>query len=470
VTLNAQSGSDGIDVTAGGATIHGLAITGAALGIHVSAGSSTVIGGGAPSQATTISSSAGAAIEVDAAASGVVVDGVGGLGNGGPFISLAAGANGGAQSPTIVSASSAAVVGLAPPGSVVRLYVEPAAGSLGGVAGVATADAHGVWVLPMSANPGESLAASETGRSGTSELSAPVIATAGAPVAPTATIAGPSGPVANATPTFTLGSNDPVATLLCRIDSASYAVCGAHYQTASLSPGPHTIFVLAAGAGGLGPEVSDAFDVDFAPSAKILSGPPRYGRHSSVVFRFSVPSGTQATQCAIDDRRLKACSGSFSSGYLLDGRHVFQLRTTNAAGQPTTLDTVFTIDTLAPHVTLLSPDIRVAAGSTAVTVACPESEPGGCTGTVRLGTIPSGKRHGFREIGSVPWQAGPSTSVTVPVPLPAWAAADARKGRGLAINLVVVAHDDAGNTTELRRKGKLLAPLPSSGGGTGAPG
>jgi hypothetical protein len=465
VTLKAAGGFDGIDVTAGGATIGGLAVTGAAVGIHVTAGSSSTIGGPSPGQLTVISQSAGAAIQVDGAATGVVVDRVAGAGNGAPFISLAAGANGDAQPPSIVSASATDVVGLGAPGTLVRVYAAPASGSITGLAGSATADATGLWELPMAAAAGELVAATATGQAGSSPLTAAIATVPAAGSRPTATITAPDATVRTQTPTFTLAASDPAAAVLCRVDSDTYALCPGSYQTTALTPGNHTLFARAAGAGGLGPEVSDAFDVDLTPQARIVSGPPRFGRRSSVVFRFAVPAGTTTTQCALDAGRFKACSGRFASGYLLDGRHVFRLRTFNAAGQTTVLETVFTIDTLAPQVSLQTASVRIAASNTAVIITCPPSEPGGCSGSVRLGTIPNKKTHRYREIGTATWTAGPLTSETVSIPVPAWAVAASQIGKGLAMNVVVEARDNAGNVRELRRRGRLLPALPPTGGG-----
>lgn len=466
VTLQASTGFDAVDVTAGGATIRGLAITGAAVGVHVTGGSSTTIGGPAPGQLTTVSQSAGAAIQVDSPATGVVVDRVAGAGNGAPFISLLAGANGGQQPPAIVEASSADIVGLAPPGSVVRVYAATAPGSVVGFAGSATADATGVWELPGAVVPGEQIAVTDTGANGSSQLTDPVAAVAGGSGAPTAAIASSAATVNTATPTFALSASDSSATLLCEVDGGPYGACPSSYQTPPLSAGQHTIYLRAAGAGGLSSVVSFAFTVDLVSPATITSGPPRFGHQSSAVFRFTVPSGSRLTRCAIDDGRYRTCSGSFSTGYLLDGRHVFHLRTTDASGQTSVLDTVFTIDTLAPRVSLASAVLRLAADDTVgAVVTCPASEPGGCSGSVRIGTRQTKKSHAFREIGSATWSSGPSVTQTVSIPVPQWAITASQQGRGLLTMVVVVAQDDAGNTRQIRRKGRILPPSPTSGGG-----
>jgi hypothetical protein len=263
-----------------------------------------------------------------------------------------------------------------------------------------------------------------------------------------------------------LSASDPSAAFVCRVDGPSYAVCPASYQTSPLGQGQHTLYVRAAGAGGLGPEVSSSFAVDLATIATITSGPPRFGHKPSGVFRFTVPSGTRTTRCAIDDHRYRTCSRRFATGYLLDGRHVFHIRTTDASGHTAVLDAVFTIDTLPPQISLASAVIRLGSGDTAVMITCPASEPGGCAGTVRLGTRPAKNAHpSYREIGSASWQTGPSTTDTVLIPVPAWAVAAAQQANGLQTNVVVVGRDDAGNVRELRLKGQLLPALPPTGGG-----
>jgi hypothetical protein len=379
--------------------------------------------------------------------------------NGAPFIELAPGANGGVQPPSIVSASDGEVVGLAAPGALVRLFAAPAPGAIASFAGAARADQGGVWALPAVASVGEAVAATQTGTTGTSALSAPVTAThAGGSAPPSAAISGPSGTIFTASPMFALSSSDPAATFLCRLDSAPYAACGASEALAALSEGPHTLSVRAVDPAGLGAELSNAFEVDLAPLGTIVSGPPRYGNRSYAVFRFTVQPGAVKTECALDRRSYGICSARFASGYLLDGRHLFHVRTTDAAAESVVLDTVFTVDTLPPSVALGSTRIRASSsGSATIAVYCPPSEPGGCWGSVRLGTVPARRSHSYTAIGTATWQTGPNTSSPVVIGVPAWAVARGLRGGGLPIDVVVSARDHAGNVKVIRRRGTLLA-------------
>lgn len=457
VTLSVTGGFDALDVTGAGATVTGIDIIGAAIGIHVSA-SDVTVGGFSPSTENEIDDSAGPAIEVDGAAGGVVIDRNIGHGNGGPFVQLAPGADGAVQPPTILAASGREVSGMAVPGALVTVFAAPGPGSVTSFDGAVTADQTGLWELPGSANQGELVAAAQTGTSGTSALSASTSAggsTAAGP--PTATITGPSGTIYTASPVFTLVSSDPGAMLLCRLDGAPYSVCGASYSRSALPEGQHTLIARAVDGNGIGPEVSSAFNVDLAQAGTVVSGPPRYGRKSFARFSFTVAPGTAATVCGLDDQRLEPCHGRFSTGYILDGRHVFHLQTTDAAGEAVVVDTVFTVDTLAPAITIASAQTHLSSNRTVTfTIACPPSEPGGCTGTVALSTVPARRSHRTRAVGSASWHAGPSTTEAVAIAVPLWAVSAALQGRGLAVQAVITGRDDAGNVTVLRRKAVIV--------------
>lgn len=195
-----------------------------------------------------------------------------------------------------------------------------------------------------------------------------------------------------------------------------------------------------------------------ADAGTVTSGPARFSHSSYATFTFTAPAGTVATECAVDDRPFGACQGQFSTGYLLDGRHYFHLRTIDDLGQATTADTVFTIDTLAPTVTLGGTRASVSsAGTVSYNVYCPLSEPGGCTGSIRVGTVPDRKTHRYRRIATQSWTAVTNQTLAVAVTIPSWAVTKALRGGGLADRVVLTASDNAGNVTEIRRAGVLMA-------------
>jgi hypothetical protein len=275
---------------------------------------------------------------------------------------------------------------------------------------------------------------------------------------PTVAINGPSGTIYTATASFTLAASDPAATLQCSLDGAPYAPCGATYTTAPLSQGPHTLAVRAAGAAGLGPEVSRGFDVDLAGAGTILSGPPRFGNRSFAEFTFTVPTGTVTTDCALDDAEPRLCSGRFATGYMLDGRHVFQLTTTDTAGQSFAMQVVFTVDTLAPQISLSGRSVHVDSNGMAMfAVFCPPSEPGGCSGSVSVASVPPQRRDRARLVGAASWRAGPDGTSEIGFEVPLWALSEALDARGMPVRVAVIGRDDAGNVTVIRRMETIFA-------------
>jgi hypothetical protein len=463
VQLIGGSGFDAVNVTGSGATVRGLSITGAHAGISVT-GSNTTIGGPSGPAANSISGSATSAIVVaGSSATGNKIGVNTGHGNGGPFIQLIDGANGGIAPPAIVAATDTGVVGTATPGALVLLLSARFAGQVEGFAGYGVADSNGIWVLPASSTVGQVVAATQTGASGTSQLSdGAATARAGDATVPTATIDGPSGVIRTASPTFRLGGSTAGATVLCRFDSAPYKPCGAvHTPPAPLADGPHTLFARAVGAAAnLGPEVTRAFQVDTAKRATILAGPPRYSNRSTATFRFQVTGDASKVECNIDGRRYTACRSSFATGYLLDGRHTFHVRVVDAAGETYVAEQVFTIDTLAPSVGLSPSRVRVGSRETvALIVSCPPSEPGGCSGRLGLSTIPASRRERPRQIAASDWTAARGSAARVVIPIPKWAIALTRI-KGLRALAVVRARDNAGNT---RRIGLAVLVLPPTG-------
>jgi hypothetical protein len=467
VAITGSSAFDGLDVTGAGAIVRGLAITGAGVGIRVT-GSNASIGGPSAASANTISGSAAGAIVVANPASGVVLNINTGHGNAGRFIQLAGGANGGIGPPALIAVSDSGVAGTAAPGALVRLFAASSAGSVDGFAAAATADKTGIWLMHASSTAGEAVAATQTGQSGTSQLTDVVVTSRASPArgaAPTATIAGPTGVTTDTSPAFTLTASDPGAALVCHLDSAAYAPCRSSYSPPiPLPDGPHTLYARAIGAAGdLGPEVSQAFEVNAATPATIVSGPPRYSNRSSATFRFTWPGGAKTVECNLDNKPYASCRSPFATGYLLDGRHTFRVRVTDAAGEAAVVEQVFTIDTLSPWIGLGPRRVRVNSNAAvAVLASCPASEPAGCSGRVGLSTVPVGKHEHPRVLGAADWTGAPRTVTQVLVPVPPWAVALARSRKGLRVLAVLRARDKAGNVTRI---GMVVLVLPPVGGG-----
>ena len=102
-----------------------------------------------------------------------------------------------------------------------------------------------------------------------------------------------------------------------------------------------------------------------APVANITSAPPLFSNSSSATFSFSSNEANTTFQCSRDGGAFGPCSGSNSQSYsgLSDGSHNFQLRSTDLAGNTSTISRTWTIDTVLPETTL-DPNVGPAEGST----------------------------------------------------------------------------------------------------------
>jgi hypothetical protein len=169
---------------------------------------------------------------------------------------------------------------------------------------------------------------------------------------------GPSGPIANAAPSFGF-SSEPGATFQCRLDGGSFAACASPFTTPQLAEGAHTFYVRATDvAGNTSAPVSQAFTVDLtAPIASFTSGPSGTIATSSATFAFTATGHAVVYQCSLDGASFAACTSPATVSDLQDGPHAFRVRALDAAGNISAPVTrVFTasaaVDTTPPVVTI----------------------------------------------------------------------------------------------------------------------
>ncbi len=178
---------------------------------------------------------------------------------------------------------------------------------------------------------------------------------------PTAAFA--SGPVAGSvindpTPTFSFGSSDPGSTFQCRIDGDPFKPCTQQYTLPHLSDGPHKLSVEAIDAPGNESEIKGRpFTVDTtAPAVTITSGPANGSATSaqSASFRFSTNDPGATLSCQFDNGGFNGCSSPFSTPTLDDGPHAVLIRARDPAGNVGGAGIIWTVDTVAPTVTISS--------------------------------------------------------------------------------------------------------------------
>ncbi len=173
-------------------------------------------------------------------------------------------------------------------------------------------------------------------------------------VAPTVTItAGPSGATNDTTPTFTFTTGGAPTTTQCRIDSAALVNCAATYTPAALSNAAHTFYVTVTDAAGNSATASRAFTVDtVAPTVTITGGPTGATNDTTPTFTFTTGGAPTTTQCRIDSAALVNCAATYTPAALSNAAHTFYVTVTDAAGNSATASRAFTVDTVAPTVTI----------------------------------------------------------------------------------------------------------------------
>jgi hypothetical protein len=203
-------------------------------------------------------------------------------------------------------------------------------------------------------------------------------------VPPTASFA--SGPAAGTlindpTPTFSFRSSDPGSTFQCRIDGAPFKRCAARYTTPRLSDGAHKLSVQAIDAPG---NVSDVkgrpFTVDTtAPAVTLVSGPANGSATNaqSASFGFSTNDPGATLTCQFDSGGFNRCSSPFNRSNIQDGKHAFQVRARDPAGNVGGVGIIWTVDTVVPTVTISSgPDEGSTSGDARPSFGFDASESG----------------------------------------------------------------------------------------------
>jgi large repetitive protein len=174
---------------------------------------------------------------------------------------------------------------------------------------------------------------------------------------------------------FEFTASEP-ASFQCKLDGGGFAACTSPESYDDLADGSHTFAVRATdGAGNTGPETTHTWTVDtIAPVVAITETPTNPSNDASPTFEFSA-SETAVFDCKLDAASFGPCSSpkAYTAG---DGPHTFRVRATDAAGNTREASYAWTIDTVAPIVTITgkpsgtsnvkSPVFEFSANETAV--------------------------------------------------------------------------------------------------------
>jgi hypothetical protein len=152
----------------------------------------------------------------------------------------------------------------------------------------------------------------------------------------------------------------PLTRFECSLDGSSYVSCvSPHVINGPLNEGSRRFQVRGYDAvGNVSAPAAYQWIIDVtAPVIALMSTPDRLTRESSAHFSFSVTdsSGLDTVECSVDGGAFGACMMAFDLRILADGRHTFQVRARDLAGN-TSQTGVFewVVDTTPPVVQITS--------------------------------------------------------------------------------------------------------------------
>ena len=158
--------------------------------------------------------------------------------------------------------------------------------------------------------------------------------------------------------TFEFTTNDPAATLQCRVDVQPFSACVSPVTYTGLADGNHQFVVRAVdAAGNIDPSPAVWFwSIDtIPPDTAITSGPPALTASTSATFTMTV-TGAATLACSLDGGAFATCASPITYTGLTDGNHTFAARAVDIAGNvdPTAATASWTVDTVAPDTLITS--------------------------------------------------------------------------------------------------------------------
>ncbi len=147
---------------------------------------------------------------------------------------------------------------------------------------------------------------------------------------------------------FTIGTS---ATVSCQLDSGAAVACTSPQMYSGLAEGNHTFTLRGTNTTGQTTTQAYTWQVDTTPPAvSITSQPVANSPDAAGQFAFTV-NGASTVTCALDGGTAATCSATYPYS-LPDGSHTFAVKAVDLAGNATTKSVTWTIDTVAPTITL----------------------------------------------------------------------------------------------------------------------
>lgn len=175
----------------------------------------------------------------------------------------------------------------------------------------------------------------------------------------------------------------------CRIDSAAYQACNSlALNTTGITEGAHKFDVRATDIAGNVASASRSWTVDLtAPTVTITSAPGAYTNVLNAQFSFvgSDTSGIAGYECRVDNGAYAACTSPNTVNNVLEGGHVFYVRTTDKAGNVSAPASAgWNLDLSPPIIRIIASPVNLKDGDHAV-IQYEVIDPGSGVASVRCG-------------------------------------------------------------------------------------
>src|SRR6478609_7099917 len=164
----------------------------------------------------------------------------------------------------------------------------------------------------------------------------------------------PSNPSNDSSPAFQFTETEGGVSFRCKLDSGPFAACVSPATYTGQADGSHAFTVDAADAAGNTSSTSYSWAIDtVVPTITLGTKPPSPSSDATPTFAFSANEPTPGGfECKLDNGAFAACTSPTTLGSTLDGGHTYTVRATDTAGNTGQASYTWTIDTVAPTVTL----------------------------------------------------------------------------------------------------------------------
>ena len=157
-----------------------------------------------------------------------------------------------------------------------------------------------------------------------------------APVPGTAITSGPAVATNSTSAEFAFTSTVAGSTFECSLDNSAFTVCVSPKNYTKLKAGNHHFRVRASAGGNPDPTPANYdWTIDTkAPNTTITSSPQTLTNNSRATFSFASTEEGSTFECSVDGGVFTSCTSPWTSDPLADGKHAFQVRAIDTAGNP----------------------------------------------------------------------------------------------------------------------------------------